>query len=356
MTTMTADYAAARQGAALFDRSSEGRLEIRGPDRVTWLQGLVTNDVAALVPGEGCYAAYLTAQGRMISDLRVLAFDGRFLVDVPRVAVETVRARFDQFIIMEDVTVTDVTAAVARLAVHGPGAANTLALVLGVAGRDGQAALAKRLASLHEHGHISLDWPAAGSPAAVVIASSRELGERGFDLYVGAEQAPALGAALITAGATPAGESAFETLRVEAGRPRFGQDMDSETIPLEAGIESRAISDSKGCYVGQEIIVRVRDRGRGRVARRLVGLMPVTSDAENGQLAPDDALVAAGRRVGHLTSVTFSPAMSRTIALGYVHRDHAEAGSRVDAGDSNTPRTLVVTPLPFVEPAGDEPT
>ena len=351
--TKTAGYAAARRGAALFDRVDDGQLDVRGPDRVGWLQGLLTNDVEALAAGDGCYAAYLTPQGRMISDLRVLAFDDRFLLDVPAVALDTVRARFEQFIIMEDVTVTDVTADVARLAVHGPRAPATVAHVLAPAAEasGGPEPIAARLSSLSEHQHLTFDWSAGGTTAAVVVASSRELGEHGFDLYVGREYAAALRAALVAAGAAPAAESVLDTLRIEAGRPRFGRDMDGETIPLEAGIESRAISDTKGCYVGQEIIVRVRDRGRGRVARRLVGLMPVTSDPGNGRLAPGDALVASGKSVGHLTSVAFSPALSRTIALGYVHRDHADAGSRVDAGEADAPRPLVVTPLPFVEAA-----
>ena len=293
---MTADYAAARQGAALFDRSSEGRLEIRGPDRVSWLQGLVTNDVAVLVPGEGCYAAYLTAQGRMISDLRVLAFDDRFLVDVPRVAVETVRARFDQFIIMEDVTVTDVTAGVARLAVARPGRSGHARTRPGAAGprRAGGAGGTIDLASR------------ARTPLAR-LAGSRLAHSGRHRLEPRARRARFRPVCRRGAGAgarrgvdrcrrrTPAGERAFETLRsrpaargsVRTWTPRRFRSRPASS-PAPSATARAATSDRKsscGC----------RDRGRGRVARRLVGLMPVTSDAENGQLAPDDALVAAGK-------------------------------------------------------------
>ena len=128
-------YDAARSSAVVVDRSGEGRLRLTGADRVAWLQGLVTNDVAALQPGQGCYAAYLTPQGRMISDLRILATREALLLDVPTVARATVAARFEQFIITEDVVVEDVTARVARLGVHGPAAAAGRGQGAGRAGR-----------------------------------------------------------------------------------------------------------------------------------------------------------------------------------------------------------------------------
>jgi folate-binding protein YgfZ len=134
----------------------------------------------------------------------------------------------------------------------------------------------------------------------------------------------------------------MEVVRVESGRPLFGRDMDEHTIPLEAGIEDRAISFTKGCYVGQEVIVRVLHRGGGRVARRLVGL---TLDREAPSGAP---LLADTREMGRLTSVVRSPAIGGPIALGYVGRDFTEPGTRVEIGDGGS---AIVTTLPFVQPA-----
>jgi len=135
-------------------------------------------------------------------------------------------------------------------------------------------------------------------------------------------------------------EPAAETLRIETGVPRFGRDMDEETIPLEAGIESRAISFSKGCYVGQEVIIRVLHRGHGRVARKLVGLTIEASD-----VPPPGTRIASGdREIGEVTSSTMSPALQRPIALGYVHRDFVEPGTRLTVGSVNAQ----VSTLPFM--------
>lgn len=148
-------YSAVRTRAGLVDRSAEGRLEVRGPDRATWLQGLLTNDVVALAPGQGCYAAYLTPQGRMIADVRVLALADRLLLDVPRGMAADLRARFDQLVIMEDVVVTDVSAALARLAVHGPAAAEVVAAAVGEGDRPGIA---------RTHAARGEGWPRAWEP------------------------------------------------------------------------------------------------------------------------------------------------------------------------------------------------
>ena len=255
-----------RKTSGVRDRSDEGRLRVTGPDRAAWLQGLLTNDIAAVKPGGGCYAAYLTPQGRMISDVRVLERGDFMLLDVPAAQKAFVLERLTTFIIMEDVAVDDVTESLARVAVHGPGAAALLERVVKV--DDGTP-----LASLAEHASTVAQFD--GHP--VVIAGSRELGAdvAGFDRVLPrAGERGSAARARSRAGAEPIADNAWHALRVEAGRPLFGVDMTTETIPLEAGIEDRAISFTKGCYVGQEIIIRVMHRGGGRVARKLVGLRP----------------------------------------------------------------------------------
>jgi folate-binding protein YgfZ len=333
-----------RSGAAWFDRTEEGRIEVRGTDRIGWLQGLLTNDVAALHAGQGCYSAYLTPQGRMITDLRVLVRDRACWLDLPGVASERVLQRLETFIISEDVELRDLRSTTIRLSVHGP----TSALVVARALVPGDAGSGPAIAALPEHGHLALRAPMG----EVVVASSCDLGVPGVDLYADASARDALVTALERGGAVSLGVDTWEACRIEAGRPRYGADMDENTIPLEAGIEDRAISFTKGCYVGQEVIVRVRDRGQGRVARRLMGLAAEDTETVTwATVSAGDPLFAGDRDVGRVTSATFSPSLRTTIALGYVHRDHAVEGQRLVARHDTSDVGMTVVRLPFVAPA-----
>ncbi|MGD9858337.1 MAG: folate-binding protein YgfZ, partial [Planctomycetaceae bacterium] len=233
---LSVGYAAALGSAALFDRSAAGRIRIRGADRAAWLQGLVTNDVAALRPGHGCYAAFLTAQGRMISDMRVLAFEHSLLLDVPDSTKDAVLNRLDQFVITEDVALADETLSTARFTVFGPAGAALLAQAL--AGRDvgAEGVWIRALEALPEHGHLS----APSGQGGLVVARAWELGNSGFDVYCESNRRQSVWAAFTAGAMVPALGDAWQTLRIEAGIPTFGTDMDEETIPLEAGIERRA--------------------------------------------------------------------------------------------------------------------
>jgi len=322
-------YQAARQSAGLIDRSDRGRLVVSGKDRAAYLHGLLTNDVAVLKPGEGCYAAYLTQQGRMIADLWVYELGDLMLLSMSRDVKDTVLARLDQFIFTEDVQLGDVSETFASVAVVGPGAAAAIAGLLTGAPLEG-------LAGLSDHGNLRAQF--AGQPAIVLRVS--DTGEPGFDLVVVASQEASLRAALLAAGAADVDAAAAEALRIEAGVPKFHRDMNEETIPLEAGIESRAISLTKGCYVGQEVIIRVLHRGHGRVARKLVGLT-----LDGAVVPPPGAVVERdGRDVGRVTSSTASPALKRPIALAYVHRDFVDPGTTLAVAGA----AAVVTALPFV--------
>jgi tRNA-modifying protein YgfZ len=304
-------YAALRHGAGLIDRSGTGRILLTGADRRSYLQGLLTNDIEALTPGTGCYAAMLTAQGRMMTDMRVLELGDAVLLDVPAQVTTAIRDHLDRFIFSEDAQAEDVTAARAEVGIYGPGALDVLVR----AGLEGDAP-----ASLFNTSRVRL----AGTDAVVV--RSDEAGVAGYDVIVDAQYAEAVTAALLAAGAERVSEADAEAVRIESGRPRFGRDMDTDTIPLEAGLEERAISRSKGCYVGQEVIVRVQDRGHGRVAKRLVGL---TFDADAPVPAAGSRIVTGDREIGRVTSATWSPSLSRPVALGYVHRDFLEPGTQV---------------------------
>jgi folate-binding protein YgfZ len=322
-------YEAARRRAAFIDRSDRARLVVSGADRASYLQGLVTNDVAALKAGEGCYAAYLTPQGRMIADLYIYELGDVMMLTMDRAVKEQVLAKLDQFIFTEDVQLGDVTDAFAQIAVAGPEAAARIAALIADAPLD-------TLNALAEHGNLRATLH--GEPAVVV--RTRDLGEPGFEVFVDRAAAEAFMSALAAAGAVALDETTAEAIRVEAGVPRFGRDMDEETIPLEAGIEARAISFTKGCYVGQEVIVRVLHRGHGRVARRLVGLRL------DGDRPPASAVAvrAGDREIGRITSAAWSPSLQRPIALAYVHRDFVTPGTMVSVEGVNAE----VSAVPFV--------
>ena len=316
-------YTAAHQAAALIDRSAQGKIVLTGADRAAFLHALLTNDISRLTPGSGVYAAYLTPQGRMISDLRIVETGPEMLLDVEPSVGDALSERLDQLVFSEDVQIRNATRELAEIGVHGPLAAKALEQAVGVP--------AARLESLNEYDNVR----APGSSTTIVRDSA--FGMAGFDVYLPMSDRGPLVDALMKAGAVPMDADTVETLRIEAGRPKFAVDMDTDTIPLEAGIEDRAISMTKGCYVGQEVIVRVLHRGRGRVARRLVWL-----ELEGAEIpAAGDPILGAGAEVGRITSAAFSPRANAPLALGYVLRDFASAGTPVEVRTGD--RTLHAT-------------
>jgi folate-binding protein YgfZ len=331
-------YRALRRSAGIVDRSDRGQLLLTGADRRSYLQGLLSNDIAALAPGSGCYAAYLTAQGRMIADMRVYELGDSLLVDLDGRLAQPVADRWSQFIFSEDVSVRNVSSQTAEVGVYGPRAAAVLAAALDPS-RSGEASPPDetRLRSLAVHSNLRVD--VRGSP--ITVLASDEIGLMGFDVVLPLERKEEIASLLRAAGAMDVPLAAAEIARIEAGRPRFFTDMHEDTIPLEAGIEDRAISLTKGCYVGQEIIIRVLHRGHGRVARKLVGL-----SFDNGIKVPEPgAPISSGsREIGSVTSATHSPELDRPIALGYVHRDFVEPGTPVEV--AGVPAHIAA--LPFV--------
>ncbi|HZR24127.1 MAG TPA: glycine cleavage T C-terminal barrel domain-containing protein [Vicinamibacterales bacterium] len=315
---MKKSYTAARERAAWLDRSSLGRIVVSGVDRLSYLQGLLTNDVAALEPGTGCYATYLTAQGRMIADMHLYELGDLLLMTVVGDVKDLVLAKLDQFVFSEDVQLGDVTAAFAHVAVVGPQSSSIVAPLVGAP-----------LEAVPEHGCARGTF--AGAPA--IVARASDFGVAQWDVFVGAEQREALLSALAAEQVDELSAPDAETLRIEAGVPRFHVDMNEETIPLEPGIENRAISFTKGCYVGQEVIIRVLHRGHGRVARRLVQLR-----IDGSEIPPRGAAIHAEgdeKAIGEVTSATFSPTLNQPIALGYVQRDFAEPDTSVRISSSS---------------------
>lgn len=320
MTDIVSQYRITAEGAGWAETPGRGRLRFDGRDRIAFLQALLSNDVASLEQGRGVYAVYLTPQGRMLGDLRL--YDrGEFLIaDVPASEAAPLAARLDGLIFTEDVRVSDVSAVVGQFTVVGNGADTVLARAFSL---EADAIRALRVLSQLRAGDV-------------FIARTDDAERPTYDLFVDSGQHAGrrqdLISALETAGAARVSVELLDALRIEAGRPAFGRDMTNETIPLEAGLLDRAISTTKGCYVGQEVIVRVLHRGGGRVVKRLVKLafpLALTVAPDPGAVLIDD-----GREVGRLTSVAFSPASERLVALGYVHRDAAEPGRRLSLAGS----------------------
>ena len=322
------DYRALREGAAIGSISPRVQLAVAGKDRAAYLQGLLTNDIQALTPGTGCYAAWLSPQGRMLTDMHVLESGGMILLDVPAQTADATLERLDQFIFSEDVTVGSLDATLAGIWVHGPQAAASLERTL-----EG----ARDLAAWSDYHHAQLELD--GQP--VSVARIDQLGVPGYCAYLERSREPQLAAALQSAGARLAGGRALDAARIEAGYPIFGIDMTDATIPLEAGIEHRAISFTKGCYVGQEIIIRVLHRGGGRVAKKLVALR-----IEGASAARGSTLLADDREIGEVTSAADSPRLG-SIALGYVHRDFTAPGTSIQVAVDGGRVAAVVAERPM---------
>jgi tRNA-modifying protein YgfZ len=328
-------YRAIKEHSAIGAVAPRKAIGVSGADRASYLQGLLTNDIQALTPGTGCYAAWLTPQGRMLTDLHVFESGDMILLDVPANELAATLQRLDQFIFSEDVQLADLSGTLDAVWIHGPEAAALLEQTLtGVQGLAGWPEYHNARAAVSSTNDSRPHYE-------IVVARVSQLGVPGFVVYIEPSGKTDLERALVDRGAVIADASALEAARVEAGYPLFGIDMTDDTIPLEAGIEERAISFSKGCYVGQEVIIRVLHRGHGRVARKLVALRLSAEGPGRG------ATIRAGDRdVGAVTSATTSPRFG-SIALGYVHRDFTEAGSHVSVQGPAGPVDAVVTPRPI---------
>ncbi len=326
------DYRAIFEAAAIGEVMPRTQLAVAGADRATYLQGLLTNDIPALTPGTGCYAAWLTPQGRMLTDMHVLQSGGMILLDVPTDTAGRTLDRLDQFLFSEDVQLGSLADALTGVWLHGPQAAAVLERVL-----DGAEGLA--LWPDYHHAQFELRGALAGAP--VSVARIDQLAVPGYCVYLSPARHDGFIAALHAAGARSVTAEALLAARVEAGYPVFGIDMTETTIPLEAGIEQRAISLTKGCYVSQEIIIRVLHRGGGRVAKKLVALRVAGDRPQHG------AQVFAGERaIGEITSAAESPNLG-AIALAYVHRDFTAPDTQVAVETAAGRAAATVSPVPM---------
>ena len=324
-----AEYRAAREGLAIHDRSHRARLLLLGGAPIAALQGVLTGRMPSapslsregLVEGRVEYSAVLTPKGRVIADLRVMwgadPDEEGLILDIPAAAIEPLLAHLKRYVPPRLATIEDVTADSGLMTVLGPEAPDTIAETVLDSGSH----------AVEVEGLVEGEFLEA---RGVRVARTGDVDVPAWDLFVSAPRLREIWDRLVGAGAAPIGTGVWETLRVEAGRPAYGRDMDESTILSETGLVDRAVDHTKGCYTGQEIIVRIRDRGH--VNRSLRGLLLAEGPAPKTgtELFQDD------RVSGEVTSVVESPRRVGPIGLGYVHRDVSNGG-KVTVGSPTGP-------------------
>jgi tRNA-modifying protein YgfZ len=310
-------YAAMTEGAALVDRSESGKLALTGPEAKAFLDGQVSNEIEALEPGTGCYAALLTPKGKMLADLRVLDIGDELLLLCERSALQSLFDALRRFNVGFDADLHKRTVQRGLPSLIGP-----------------------KVDNLPPLGGLSPEWREHDNVAAEIGGAGVRLvrTDVGIDVICDSVDTDHVRAALIDAGAVEIDEAAADVLRVERGRPRYGVDLDESVIPQEAGLNERAVSFTKGCYVGQETVARLHWRGKPN--RHLRGLRL------GEQVQPGTELRLGEREVGRLTSVATSPRFG-TVGLALVRRE-AQPGDVLDAGGV----TAEVVDLPFAQERG----
>jgi folate-binding protein YgfZ len=325
-----AEYAAARDAVAIVDRADRRYLRVYGRDPARMIQGLITNDVGLAGPGRAIYAAVLTAKGRMVADVRVLRRAEELLLETDAAAAGPLAEHLKRFVPPLFARFEDVSGGVVCIGAYGPAAGNALRAVLDV--------------TLPDDAAEDTAMDAVLDDIAVTAVATAWAGGPGWDVLCPPDAAETLWRRLANAGARPMGHATLDVLRIEAGRPRWGAELGESTIPLEAGLRERAISETKGCYTGQEVIVRILHRGH--VNWHLRGVLLGDTSAPPA----DTALCRAddGRTAGRITSAAWSPRHGQTIALAYVRREvEPPAELRLGAADGANVRVVA---LPFPAP------
>lgn len=330
------EYRMLRQQVVLVDLSHRGRLCLMGADRGRLLHGQVTNDVLGLKSGEGCQAALVTAKGRFEADLAIHVLPDEILMEFDPGLTESLTQRFDHYIVADDVQVVDVAPHFALFTLQGPKSADVLQTL-----REGDPVSTREFQVT--------DWSHPEWGELYVMRRNR-CGELGYDIYVPMEVVTSVWEALVQStrqvGGGPAGWTALDWRRVEAGIPRFGVDLDATHLAPEAGAEyvRRAINYGKGCYIGQEVIARIRTYGQ--VTKSLQGLwLPTGMDTLPKR---GEKLLVDGRERGYITSAIYSPTCQRSIALGFVRKEYNRVGSQLLRADHPEQGPVTVASLPFV--------
>jgi len=319
-------YKAVREGVGWYRMTSESAFEMSGKDAVSFLQGMVSNDIKSLKEGTGCYAACLTPTGKMLSDLRIYVLADRLLVILSRKEKGKILEHLDKFIFTEEVLFKDLESEMELFSFQGPLSQKLL--------RD---FVEEPLAwGLYQHRVFKREG------ISFRIFGATHTGEEGFDILVSKKESLRLSELIQEKGRSygilEINAEVLEVLRIEASLPLYGIDMDESTIPLEAGLET-AVSFTKGCYIGQEVIARIKYIGHTN--RTLAGLKL------SGAVSKGDQVVHDGREVGSITSSCYSPARQTYIALAMIRRDIAKKDTVLTVKTERGFQQAVLTPLPF---------
>ena len=298
------EYWAVRSAAGLIDLTHRGLLQFTGPDRVSFLQGMLSNDLRPLKPFDGQYAAILTQQGKVIADVRLLCSLNSFYLDFWENLKSKILDHLNRYLVADEVEIADRSGEYAMLSIQGPKAEALLRKLVGSCELPAQA---------KQHAMVTIEQ------AAVCVVNDSYTGESGFDLIIPRSSLQTIAKSLSTIGkefgAAWVGEEAHNILRIEAGIPRYGVDFSEDNLLLEAGLKD-AVSFTKGCYLGQEVVERIRSRGH--VNKKLIGLVAGGTEP----VSAGDTIFAADKEVGQITSCALSRALKQTIALGYIQKDY----------------------------------
>jgi len=317
------EFEALKSTCGVYDLDSRAKIRLTGGDRVRWLNGMVTNNVRDLAVGRGVYTFLLNPQGHILADLTAFNRGEQLLVDTDRSQLEKILATFDHYIIMDDVEVTNMTDPFTTIGVAGPNAGNVLRL----AGFD--------VPELRPLQVADVIWQQ--NQATVVRGESEPYPS--FELWIAPELAPQVREGALSAGATPVSAEALELYRIALGVPRYGRDIRERDLPQETE-QQRALNFNKGCYVGQEIVERIRSRGN--VHRKFTGFLISGPPPPAGTRIQSQA-----KDVGEITSAAVLPASNgdQTVALGYIRREAGSPGKEVQIAQS----TALVADLPFAD-------
>jgi len=319
------EHRAVRERVGLIDLAFRTLIRVTGTERIRFLNGMLSNDIAQLEEGKGCYACLLNPQGKILADVNVIALSDCHLLEIDARWKEGALDHLNKYVIADDVAFQELTDDV-LLALQGPGSPILLErLAPGIIPP----------AAEHQSTQVTIN----GHTCRLTRASMT--GEEGYTLATSVKGAGSLWQALHAAGATPVGMAALNTLRLEAGIPWFGVDFDEGNFPQEAGIEDKAVSFTKGCYIGQEFVIRIAHRGH--VNRRISGLAVEREPIPR----PRDRILHDDKEVGRITSAASSPTLGKIIALGMLRREWQAPGTvlQINSQDGSVPAR--VTPLPF---------
>ena len=339
-TDAVSEHHAVRNSVGIVDMSYRSSYQLTGDDRAKFLHRIISNDVEGLSAGQGTYAMLLTHRGKIIADLNVYVLEDAITIDTAPETAENLFSELDKYIIADDVELSDLTAETGAIAVHGPKSPELVQSVLDV--RD--------VAALQER-HNCVREADERFKHPIVCVRTNITGEAGYMLYTAAEVLASLWEALMTEGsqfnAQPVGWNALESLRIEAGIPRYGTELTDAVIPLEAELE-HAIDFEKGCYIGQEIVARMKYRGHPNRLLRGSEIGDGSTSQGNCTLHPGALVFNSEKEVGWITSTTFAPTLGKRIALGYVRIAVTEAGSRVQIETSDGHVDATIVRLPFL--------